>query len=200
MMRLGLRQLLATVGLVAVFAVPAGAADVAINPKATYLHICSESALNAVPIVLADLGIVPGETIQIEALGDWDNGPGGDTFISTIAVFSASATLLPPAQAHRVPDAIAAGPPVGTAPTFFCGEVTDIPEDFRVASAVPNVSVTVVVPAGATHLFVSPGDHLFEDNSDPDGDYGIRITEVPVPVKETTWGRVKGEYRGVRTE
>jgi hypothetical protein len=147
-----------------------------------------------VPIVLADLGIVPGESLLLEVLGDWDNGPGGDTFISTVAVFSGSATLLGPSLLNRVQDAIAAGTPTFTANTFFCNEPTDIPEDFRVATSIPNTSVVVEVPAGATHLFVCASDHHFSDNSDPDGDYAIRITKEPVQVKGTTWGAIKALY------
>jgi hypothetical protein len=174
---------------------PAGATDIALDPRATYLHVCSDAALDATPVALAGIGISPGEFIVIEALGDWDNGPGADVYISTIAVFSASAVLLAGSQLHRVPDAIDVGMPVTTANTFFCNEVTDIAEDFRVALSIPNTSVIVQVPAGATHLFLSAGDHLFEDNTDADGDYAVRITEMTVAVEPTTWGAVKALYR-----
>ena len=49
---------------------------------------------------------------------------------------------------------------------------TDIPEDFRIANTV------VQVPVGATYLFVAAHDIYYSDNSDPDGDYGVRITPL----------------------
>ena len=167
-----------------------GAAVVPIDPKAAYLHVCNDAALNAPALSLAGLGILPGETILIEVLGDWDCGPCADTEIATGAVFSGSATLLGGAQSHRVPDAIAAGTPTVTGNTFWCSTPTDIPEDFRVDAA-----VMVVVPPGATHLFIGALDSLYDDNSDPDADYSVRITSVSVSVEPTTWGKVKSLYR-----
>lgn len=112
----------------------AGTASViTIDPKATYLHVCNDAALDAPALSLAGLGILPGETILIEVLGNWDCGPPcADDGTATGAVFSGSATLLPGAQSHRVPDAIAAGAPTVTGSTFWCSTPTDIPEDFRV--------------------------------------------------------------------
>jgi hypothetical protein len=187
--------LMTAAALIGALAAPVGAADVSLNPKATYLHVCSDAALGTPAILLADVGVAPGETILIEVFGDFDNGPGGDTFVSTCAVFSASAILLDGTLLNRVPDAIAAGVPVTTANTFNCNEPTDIPEDFRVAGSVPNTSVVVQIPAGATHLFACACDHLFQDNVDPDGDYLIRITKQVLAVEKTTWGKVKGMYR-----
>ena len=187
--------LLVTAAWISALAVPAHAIDVSLDPRATYLHVCNDAALNAPAFLLADLGISPGETILIEVLGDFDNGPGGDTFVSTCAVFSASDVLLAGAQLRRVQDAIAAGIPVTTANTFFCNEPTDIPEDFRIAGATPNTSVMVEVPAGSTHLFINACDHLFVDNLDPDGDYRVRITKVTLPVEAITWGRIKSMYQ-----
>ena len=85
--------------------------------------------------------------------------------------------------------------PLTTANTYFCNEPTDIPEDFRVASAAPNTSVVVQIPLGATHLFIIACDHLFVDNTDPDADYMIRITKQTLPVATTTWGKVKSLYQ-----
>lgn len=181
--------------LVMALGTPAFATDIALDSRATYLHVCQDAALNSPAIDLAAIGIAPGDNIIIEILGDFDNGPGGDTFVSSVAVFSSSSLLLAANLLHRVPDAIAAGLPVATANTFFCNEPTDIPEDFRIASAIPNTSVQVLVPAGATHVFVCPGDHYFQDNVDPDGDYAVRIVKAPVPVASKTWGAVKALYR-----
>ncbi len=49
----------------------------------------------------------------------------------------------------------------------------------------------MTVPKGATHLFLGPLDSLYDDNTDPNGDYSVRITTVPVPVESTTWSKVK---------
>jgi hypothetical protein len=38
--------------------------------------------------------------------------------------------------------------------------------------------VTVTVPAGAAFLFVSSLDSLYQDNTDPDGDYGVDIEVI----------------------
>ena len=55
----------------------------------------------------------------------------------------------------------------------------------------------IQAPAGATHLFLSPGDHLFADNSDPDSDFAVRITALPtVSVEDGSWGRIKALFRG----
>jgi hypothetical protein len=37
---------------------------------------------------------------------------------------------------------------------------------------------TIQVPAGATHLFVAAPDSLYSDNSDPNGDFKIRVSEI----------------------
>ena len=77
--------LVSAVALVAALVAPARAADVFLNPKATYLHVCNDAALNAPALLLSDLGVAPGETIVIEVFGDWDNGPNPDTSVSTFA-------------------------------------------------------------------------------------------------------------------
>jgi hypothetical protein len=153
--------------------------------------VCNDAALNAPALSLAGLGLSPGETILIEVLGDWDCGaPCSDIEIATGAVFSGSATLLAGSQAHRVPDAIPAGTPTATGNTFWCNTPTDIPQDFRV-----DPQVIVVIPPGATHLFIGTLDSLYDDNLDPDADYSVRITAQPVPVKPATWGHVKCLHR-----
>lgn len=147
--------------------------EVPLNPASTYLHVCSDPALDAVPIVLGNLGIQPGDVILLEDLGGFDNGPGGDAPRITIGVLSATATLLPGTALARVPDAIEAGSDFITALTYYCGgQLTDIPQDFRIDSTM------VVVPPSATHLFVCGHDQLYYDNSDPNGDYAVRITNI----------------------
>jgi len=162
---------------------PARATDISLNPKATYLHVCNDAALNAPAIALADLGLAPGQTIAIEELGDWNNGPAGDVILYLCAVFSSSSVLLDAAQLHRVPGAIAStGPPIISGNTVRCGTPTDIAEDFLVSYDAAHRSVVLAIPAGATHLFVAACDVLYDDNSDPDGDYAVRITAVPTAV------------------
>lgn len=149
-----------------------------LDSRATFIHTASaDSSLNSVAIALAPLGIAAGDRIQIMRTGEFDNGPQGDTFTSLIGVFSSSAALLPASNLHRVPGAIAAGVPYPTSVTYFGSEPTDIPEDFVVCSAdYPSGIICVVVPAGATHLFLAPHDSLYEDNSDPNSDYGYALS------------------------
>lgn len=160
-----------------VLAPPGHAIDIAINSKQTYLHAASaDSALDAIPIELAVIGVAPGDRVELTQLGDFDNGPGGDVFTTLVGVFSASPTLLPKIDLHRVVDAIEAGVDVLTTATFFGSEPTDVPEDFVVVNSFfPAGTICVVVPPGATHLFIVAHDSLYEDNGDPDGDYGVRI-------------------------
>ncbi|MCC2670471.1 MAG: hypothetical protein K0Q72_2942, partial [Armatimonadetes bacterium] len=91
---------------------------------------------------------------------------------SMIGVFSSTDVLDPAADSHRVPGAIDAGTDVFSIPTFVGAQPTDIPEDF----AITGGGTDLTIPAGAQFLFVSPNDSFFSDNSDPDGDYTIRIT------------------------
>jgi len=143
-----------------------------VNPAATFLHTCGDFAADVEPIVLADHGLSPGESIRIEVVGLFCFGGGGeDTEDSLEAVFSSSNTLLGAGELNRVPDAIDAGADYESSPTYACeGEPTDIPEDF---ACDPEVSLTI--PAGATHLFLSTRDVYFGDNSDVDGDFGINV-------------------------
>lgn len=130
----------------------------------------------APPLVvsLAAYGFLPGSTLRIEPQGDYDNGPGADGIRAMMAVFSSSATLLAGNLVVRVPDAIDAGLDYVTHTTCPGGLATDIPEDF----AVEDAGVEVQIPAGATHLFLCPRECYSQDNSDPDGDFGVRLTSI----------------------
>lgn len=148
-----------------------------IDPRATYLHTCSnpadafydDGAIEAVPMLLADHGLTPGDRIRIEAIGDYYNGLNDRT--KGIAVFSSSATLLAASEPHRLPDAIEAGEDHVSGPTWGCGgEPMDIPEDFGF-----EPDVTVVIPQGATHLFYTVRDSYYEDNTDENDDFGVNI-------------------------
>ncbi len=160
---------------------PADAATFqSLDPKATYLRTNESSATpGALALKLSDLGFAPGDRLLLEVLGDIDNGPGGDTFTFTLGLFSSSSTLLPQTQLNRVPGALASdGVPFVTTSTFFGGLATDIAQDFGFDKLTPAV---VTVPAGAVYLFLAKHDRLYEDNSDPDGDYGVRVGLAPVP-------------------
>lgn len=147
-----------------------------IDPTRTYLRTdSSDDAGDAVPFDLQNLGISPGDTLRLTRLGDFEKQ--GDGGFGMIGVFSGSSTLAASGQRNRVVDAIDAGPDVQTVETFQDGDPTDIPEDFKIAARNgTDRSLTITVPSGATHLFVSPIDNLFEDNTDPDDNYRLRIT------------------------
>lgn len=156
----------------AMSALGAEPATISVDPRRAYLRTNSDSPLDALKVDLQLLGIAPGDVIRLERLGAWDCGPCADTGTGMIAVFSAGAVLLPPSQPHRVPGAIDAGADVVTGPTFFGGLATDIPQDFAISDT------TIQVPNAATHLFVGTIDSFYSDNSDPNGDFRLRISIV----------------------
>ena len=155
--------------------------SIPINPQATYLHVNLDAALDATPIALAPLGLAPGMCVRLRSLGDYSPstpGPANNDHATGLhAVFSSSAKLLAATQLHRVAGALEAGLDVLTANALQGAQLTDIAEDFAINA--PGITeVTVKVPAGATHLFVSPSDDFFQDNSDPDGDFAVELTHV----------------------
>jgi hypothetical protein len=167
-------------GCAALLSAPVAAqAIVPLDCKSAFVHVASESPPGAVPLALAPLGLQAGDCVRLRLVGDYDQGPGGDTAGDVWGVFSADATLLAGSQLHRVPGAIDAGAELVTPPTFFGNQPTDVAEDFGIASTAEGTSeVTVEIPAGAQFLFVSGGDSYFSDNSDPDGDFGVELTHV----------------------
>jgi len=126
-------------------------------------------------IPLASLGVVAGDTLRLARRGAFAYVAGGDQVGYTVdCIFSAdSVLLLTPSLQFRVPGAIAAGVPYGTAPTTIGGLPTDVPEDFAVMD-----TTDVVVPVGATYLFAAADDEYFGDNEDPDGDFGLSIRRL----------------------
>lgn len=153
----------------------AGAQEVLpVNPRATYLHTANADAnvLPAVAIDLSALGLQPGDPIRLERLGAFTPGGSLPDQQSLIGVFSSTDQLDPRTFTHRVPGALEAGMDVVSIPTYLGAQPTDIPEDFAITGA----GTVLEVPAGAQFLFVSPNDSYFSDNSDPDGDYALRIT------------------------
>jgi hypothetical protein len=168
------------------------AITISIDPLKTFLFTHNDpwsgsgSVAGSTPIVLSEIGISGGDTIQLEMLGDWYDGHAGydgdvssmDVVSEMIGVFSNSSTLLSPNILTRVPGALDAGAQITTWNTLFGGLSTDIPGDFGINNTF------LQVPFGATHLFVSAHDIYYSDNSDPDGDFAVRITQtasVPEP-------------------
>jgi hypothetical protein len=174
---LGASLLAAALGLLSV---PAAAqtTTVPLGDKDAYIHIhASDTAAPATPLALAGPGAVPGQSLRMKGVGDMDNGPQPDNVCSLIGIFSGSSVLLPPSLLHRVADALDAGPDFVSGNTFTGNEPTDVPEDFRITSAI-QVEAIVEIPAGATHLFVGNHDSQWFDNSDPDGDLAVQLTIV----------------------
>jgi hypothetical protein len=183
--KLGLALASVVLGAGALCAAPAQAAELAIDPNATYLRTNDDPfAEQAAPIDLQALGILPGDQIRLTRRGDFqfslapmDQAQGLAGLFSTTAVISGNTALL-----NRVPGAVAAPGtlPVVTDPTFIGNVPTDIPQDFLISPspAGASVSVTVVVPAGARYLFLTPIDRGFGDNSDPDNNFTLVIEQM----------------------
>lgn len=169
-----LRCSLLVLGLLLV-APAAHAVTLGVGVHDAYLHLDrADSAGTALQVNLGSIGVQPGYTIHLVAVGDWNAGPYGDVQRQLLGLFSSDATILDPALLHRVPGAISAGPSNYSGPTYPNGEPTDIDEDFLI----PDAGIDVVVPQGSTQLFISVADIYYRDNSDPDGDLGVDITIV----------------------
>ena len=190
-------QILVTIACLLMVNTEAKALSMSIDPLRTFLFTHNDpwsggSVQPSIAISLDSKGISAGDVIQLDQLGDYYDGHAGygagvntsslDSFTEMIGVFSSGSTLLAPDVLHRVAGATNAGLSVTSWNTLFGNMSTDIPEDFRVANTV------VQVPFGASHLFIAAHDIYYSDNSDPDGDYGVRITQVSssVPVPETS--------------
>jgi len=161
-------------------AAPPAAAQVVVplHPRGTFLRANQDSVVAPSIQTLGSLGIAPGDLIRIRVLGHYQYTTNPINISrSSVAVFSASATLLASSLQQRVPDAIDAGIDFVSAPTFRGGLPTDIPQDFRLGDTPGEMDhADVVVPPGATHLFIGTHDSLYEDNSDPDSDFAAEVT------------------------
>ncbi len=153
-----------------------------LNPRATYLRTNNDSPLAPLILDLGSLGLAPGDWLRIESTGGFRYINGGqDNYRSLIAVFSASATLLATNVQQRVPDAIAAGPEFTSGGTYSGGLPIDVPQDFFCSRNLWADHVEVQIPAGASHLFIGTHDSLYNDNVDPNGDYGAIVTKIAAP-------------------
>jgi hypothetical protein len=181
-------QAFLTVTCLVLLSTEAKAVTISIDPLRTFLFTNNDpwsgvgSVQPSIPIALNSIGISAGDTIQLDQLGDYYDGRDGygpgvntlalDTSTEMIGIFSSSNTLLAPNVLDRVPGAIDAGLSVTSWNTLFGNMSTDIPYDFRVANTI------VQVPVGAAYLFIAAHDIYYSDNSDPDGDYAVRITQL----------------------
>jgi hypothetical protein len=166
-------------------AIPAQAAlSVQVNPRSTYLLTNNDPlAINSTAISLADSGIAPGDLIRLERFGSYDVGAPppffGDVLDGFSAVFSSSSILLGSSLLNRVPGAIDAGDDILTRPTSFGSINTDIAEDFGLTNDSTLQFIEVLVPQGASHIFLSARDTFFSDNTDLNDDFRLDISVVP---------------------
>ena len=172
------------------------ATTISIDPLATFLFTNNDpwsgtgSVPGSTPISLSGLGISGGDLVQLDQLGSYYDGAYGygpginvsslATSTEMIGVFSSNSTLLAPNVLNRVAGALDAGITVQSWNTLFGGMSTDVPYDFRIANTI------VQVPFGANYLFVAAHDIYYSDNSDPNGNYGVKITQLSVP-EPGTW-------------
>ncbi|WP_428389967.1 LamG-like jellyroll fold domain-containing protein [Mucisphaera sp.] len=159
----------------------ASSKQISLDPTRTYLRRAGFdlNTPDAIPVSLAGLGIEPGDRIELGQLGDYALGASFDDDQTALgAVFASSPDLGPPENQFRVTAVQPSEqtfPPFNSFRSFSDNGMTDIGRDFLVTAN------RVVVPAGATHLFLTPNDSGFADNVDPDGDYGVSITLAPPP-------------------
>lgn len=153
-----------------------------LDPRAAYVRTNNDSPVAPLVVNLGSLGIAAGDWLSVGSQGTFRYINGGqDNYRSLCAVFSSNATLLATNVQQRVPGAIAAGPSFPSGNTFSGSLPMDIPQDFFVSRNLWSDHVEVQVPAGATHLFIGVHDSLFNDNVDPNGDYGVVITKLVAP-------------------
>jgi hypothetical protein len=182
-------------------AIAPGQTVIPIDARHTYLRRNSDPAPEATALRLADLGVRGGDVVRLRRLGEFDNGPGGDTFGTMMAVFSGSPTSggdLARARARRARGwlrlRLGANQhrrachrhPAGLLVAAGAG-----------ATATRN-DVVVVVPPGATDVFIVAHDSFYSDNSDPDNDFAVEIT-VLAPTAWTLLGGGVGGATGIPT-
>ncbi|MDX1530533.1 MAG: hypothetical protein R3362_03320, partial [Rhodothermales bacterium] len=129
---------------------------------------------------LADLGVVPGDELRLERLGEFQyEGQDDVTLVRyrLLAVFSASDAVRPTAERERVEGALDAGSDYVSMASHNDDLDTDIPEDFLVAG--DGATTQVRVPERAAFLLFSPDDDYFADNLDEDADYRVCVTRLP---------------------
>lgn len=149
--------------------------DYGMNARGTYLHSVLDQRQPPQRIDLAELGVAPGDRIQLRRKGSYsDNLQTNRTRIA--GVFSATSQLRENPIGgpfwnfnwSRLPDAIDAGRDVSTPRTLWLLNPTDIRQDFEIGG-----TTVVTVPAGARYLFLTPIDNHFDENFSFDLRVGI---------------------------
>jgi hypothetical protein len=156
------------------------------DPRAGFLTPTSPEFDNPRPPLILDLAalnVTAGDQLSIASFGDfayWPDDPSWDGVernSEIIAIFSVGSTLLDTSAPNRVPGAIEARLPTGEVAPQMLEAVgytveNDIPLSFFARD------VTVVVPDGATHLFIGVPDPYYADNVDGDNDFGVRVEKA----------------------
>lgn len=175
-------------------AVPALAADITVNTKASFLSACEidTGAQSPLVITLSDYNISPGSVIRLAQIGDARTGfssPNNTDIFSRglMGAFSASTTIADPSNLNRITGALDAG--VDTVTPMACEGASqaissDVSYDFYIAGSAAQLMplgttyTDILVPTGAVYLFVCMYDLFYGDNSDPDSDFMLRRTST----------------------
>jgi hypothetical protein len=149
-----------------------------VNPKITFFRTANDAkALPPTFFILAELPFAdPAKPLTIEVFGDYrPNLATGDTRNVLHGVFTKTTTCLAANLQKRLPDALNAGAPVITGPTYHGSLPTDIIEDFRI---VPDSTgkFRIKIPAGAVWVSLCVADSYYSDNDDPDCDFYVRFS------------------------
>jgi hypothetical protein len=162
-------------------AIAAAQVQLPVNPRATYLRTAEAAAQPAPAIPLSAIGAVPGQYLRISTSGAFGYNGGSDTTRNLACVFSSNTSLLAASLTQRVPGAIAAGPALVTAANSGSA-LTDIAQDFVIGRNTWANGTLVLVPVGATHLFLSvfatSGANSWGNHSDPNNDFAVVFTPV----------------------
>jgi len=161
--------------------------NIHMDPRGAYARLCSDDVAFPPSIIdLSALSISPGDLLRLTSFGDFKFGVGdsGESARDMLGVFSSSSVLGPSTEQFRVVGAIDAG--ADTISTAACADI-DIPEDFYI----PTNGVVIRVPNYALYLFVQAADNRLGDNSDPDGDFVLRINRECDPCATISVSQVR---------
>ncbi len=142
-----------------------------IDPKGSYYKTDPQDSPNpATRIRLSRFGFEPGDWIGLRSEGKFKYGRGErfpEIGVRVGAVFAKSdgRTFLNPSQPSQHTRIV-------TPPTWPGGRQTDIEQDFTVT----RDERLVRIPDGAEYVLFAPPDSYYEDNLDPDKDYGVRVS------------------------
>lgn len=137
-----------------------------VDAAGTFLRTSGDSPVGPTIIFL---GVGATGTLQLNPTGSYRVAGGGPTQTGKFsAVFSSSNVLLANNDLlNRVPGAIDIGSPLNLSavngPSFYGNVPMDIGQDFFIN----DFGLSVVIPAGASYLFVGVTDNYYADNSSP---------------------------------